>query len=40
MTFGSVILFAVFVAIIAIGVKVRRQSKKIQEIDSFFSNES
>jgi len=39
MTFGGIMILAVAVAVVAIGAKVRRQSKKLQELEELMSKE-
>jgi hypothetical protein len=39
MSFGSVIMLALLIAIIVIGVKVRSNSAKLQELDEILSSE-
>ncbi|MBF0450785.1 MAG: hypothetical protein HQK75_08800 [Candidatus Magnetomorum sp.] len=39
MTFGSVIMLALLIAIIVVGVKVRNNSAKLQEIDEILTAE-
>ena len=39
MTFGSIVALAIAVAVVAIGAKVRSQSKKLQELEELMSKE-
>jgi len=39
MTFGSVLLLAVIVAVVVIGAKLRSNSKKLQELEELISKE-
>jgi len=39
MTFGSVIMLALLIAIIVVGVKVRANTAKLQELDEILSAE-
>jgi len=39
MTFGSIILLAIAVAVVVIGVKVRNNSQKLQELEEAMSKE-
>ena len=39
MTFGSIILLAIAVAVVVIGVKVRSQCQKLQELEEAMSKE-
>ena len=38
-TFGSIVLTALIAAVIVIGVKVKRNSEKLQELDELASKE-
>ena len=40
MTFGSVLLLAVVVAVVVIGAKLKNNSKKLQELEELISKES
>ena len=39
MTFGSVLLLAVVVAVVVIGAKLKGNSKKLQELEELISKE-
>ena len=39
MTFGSVLLLAVVVAVVVIGAKLKNNSKRLQELEELISNE-
>ncbi len=39
MTFGSVLLLAVIIALIVIGAKLRNNSRKLQELEELFIKE-
>ena len=39
MTFGSILLLAVVIALIVIGVKLRSNSQKLQELEELFIKE-
>jgi len=39
MTFGSIVVLAIGVAVVVIGAKVRSQSQKLQELEEVMSKE-
>jgi hypothetical protein len=39
MTFGSILLLAVVIALIVIGAKLRKNSQKLQELEELFIKE-
>jgi hypothetical protein len=39
MTFGSILLLAVVIALIVIGAKLRNNSRKLQELEELFIKE-
>jgi|SaaInl7_200m_RNA_FD_contig_111_114087_length_1219_multi_36_in_0_out_0_1 hypothetical protein len=39
MTFGSILLIAVVIALIVIGAKLRNNSRKLQELEELFIKE-